>query len=641
MCGIVGIASRHAVSPERLASAIASLGHRGPDSHGSFISEVDKVGLGHTRLAIIDLSPLGRQPMTSSNGRYTITFNGEIYNYREIREYLVGRGCRFRSSSDTEVLLEGFALIGSAIFSMLNGIFAFAIYDHEAHQVLIARDQMGVKPLYYVHTDEGVSFASEIKALRQLAEFDLSLDTSALRRYLTFLWCPGEQTPFRAVKKLAPGTVLTIRAGDISGKWSFWNLPTYAPRRSWTYQQCARDLRDLIDQSVARQMVSDTPIGAFLSGGLDSSSVVAAMVRQATDFPCFTINSGEQEQGSTDDLPYARMVAAHLGVKLQEVRVDPHLMARRVVEMIRALDEPLADPACLNVLLISECAREQGIKVLLGGAGGDDLFTGYRRHTMLSLDPMWSLLPSWARRGAARRSNRLRPSSAFRRRLSKALGTLQSDGDERVYTSFSWAKSSTIDRLLSAECREELATDDVYEPMATLLEAHASESAVEKCLALEQRFFLADHNLLYTDKMAMSVGVEVRVPLIDLELVKFASTVPTEWKCRLFRPKSILKDSQRGILPDHIIDRPKSGFGAPLRTWLSSDLREMADDLLAENVVRARGLFDPGAVTRLRTEDASDSAYTIFSLMCIELWCRSFLDDKGDARICPKEAMSQ
>jgi asparagine synthase (glutamine-hydrolysing) len=629
MCGILGIASTKPVNRRALATAVTRLAHRGPDGSGSFVDETGTIGLGHTRLSIIDLTDAGAQPMTSRNGRYTITFNGEIYNYREIRAELAAQGVRFVGHSDTEVLLEGYAKRGAGILQRLNGIFAFAIHDAKTGEVFLARDHMGIKPLYYAETRESVVFGSEIKAFMGLAGVSREIDAVALRRYLTFLWCPGEQTLFSAVKKLDPGGAMVVRNGRVLRQWNYWTPPAYAPRRDWTPKQCAEELRETITRCVTRQMVSDVPVGAFLSGGLDSSCVVAAARTQAPDILCFTIDAGPEE-GAEEDLPYARSVAAALGVDLKEIRVDSATMAERLANMPYILDEPLADPACLNVLFIAELARSNGVKVLLSGAGGDDLFTGYRRHTALAFDSMWDLAPGGLRSAAAAAAGRMSGHGARLRRLKKALAAGALDGDRRISANFAWGPLGLADDLLAEPLRRKCADDDVFEPMQRLLHDNEDLPAIEKCLLLEQRFFLTDHNLNYTDKMSMMAGVETRVPLLDIELMDFAATIPVEWKHRGLTTKWILKQSQMGLLPDANIFRAKTGFGAPLREWLHGDMRDLVHDLTSPTTIRDRGLFDLCSVGRLQSAYARgevDGAYTLLSVMCVELWCRRFVDE--------------
>jgi len=634
MCGIVGIASTGPVGRRALAAAVRRLGHRGPDGSGIFYDETGKVGLGHTRLSIIDLSDAGAQPMTSRDGRYTITYNGEIYNYREIRKHLASKGVRFVGQSDTEVLLEGYAKLGPQILDRLNGIFAFAIHDAREREVFLARDHLGIKPLYYAETPKAVVFGSEIKAFMGLADISREIDVTALRRYMTFLWCPGEQTMLRAVKKLEPGSAMILRDGKVARRWTYWRPPVYDPRRDWSWQDCARELRETVDRCVTRQMVADVPVGAFLSGGLDSSAVVAAARAHAPDIRCFTIDAG-QEEGSVEDLPYARSVARALKVDLREIRVDSATMADRLADMPYILDEPLADPACLNVLFIAELARSSGVKVLLSGAGGDDLFAGYRRHTALAFDPIWERAPKGLRAAATAGVERLSGRSAALRRLKKAFAAGALDGDSRISANFAWGPFGLPDELLAPDARAECADDDVFAPFQAILDEHPHLPPIEKCLLLEQRFFLGDHNLTYTDKMSMMAGVETRTPLLDIELVEFATRVPVEWKHRDLTTKWIFKQSQVGVLPDENIFRPKTGFGAPLRDWLHHEMRDLVGDLTSPTTIRDRGLFDLCPVNRLQSSYARgevDGAYTLLSLMCVELWCRRFVDETYDPR---------
>lgn len=636
MCGIVGIAARGQVDRAAISSATARLAHRGPDGDGLWFSPDGKTGFGHRRLAIIDLSPAGAQPMASADGRYVITYNGEIYNFAALRDDLAGRGHTFRTHTDTEVVLAGYAEFGPAVVDHLNGIFAFAVHDVQTGEVFVARDHMGVKPLYFAETASAVVFASEIKALQALSSDLGDIDVVAVRRYLTFLWCPGDRTPLTRVKRLEPGQALILRDGAVVRHWTYWTPPAYAPRYDWSKSQCASELAALIDRCVENQMVADVPVGAFLSGGLDSSAIVAAARHKAPGIRCFTIDLADgSEAGSTDDLPYARRVAAHLGVALDEVRVDGRAFCDAVPDMVELLDEPLADPATLNALFISRLARDSGITVLLSGAGGDDLFTGYRRHTTLALQPYWAAMPSPMRRGLGALSTQLGQGSTVGRRLAKALSFLSEGGGGNVAASFAWGPPGIADGLMSEDARSRDDGEDVFAPLEALLDSVKTTSLVEQCLALEKRFFLADHNLLYTDKMGMAAGVEARVPLIDLDMVAFAATVPVEWKHRGLTPKWIMKKSQEGVLPNDVIYRPKTGFGAPLRRWMKTDMRDMAEELLSPRTVDARGLFSSAEITRLRAADDQgqvDASYTLFSLMCVELWCRRFADTVSPAR---------
>jgi asparagine synthase (glutamine-hydrolysing) len=630
MCGVIGFSSVEHAPP--LAEGLLRISHRGPDDHGEFVDHAAGVALGHARLSIIDLSPLGHQPMADPSGSVHLVFNGEIYNYRELRLELESKGHRFRGHSDTEVLLHMYLQYGDAMLPRLNGIFGLAIWDARTRRLLVARDALGVKPLYFAETPRGFSFCSELKGLLRLEPDLRRLDCAALDRYLTFLWCPGEGTPLEQVRKVLPGEALEVIGGRIARRWTWYQLPAF---RGVEHDLGERDAivgtERAVRNAVHRQMVADVPVGAFLSGGLDSSAVVAFAREQNPNIRCFTIEAaGGQEAGETDDLPYARRVASHLGVPLDVVRIDADRMAADLQRMVVQLDEPLADPAPLNVLYICQLAREQGLKVLLSGAGGDDLFTGYRRHRAVQMERYWNWLPTSARAMLESATSRLDQRNANSRRLAKLFRGASLDGDRRIASYFEWSRRSDRRSLYSAEFLERLGNTEAADPMLRFLAPlPPSVPPLERMLALEQRFFLADHNLTYTDKMSMAVGVEVRVPLLDLELVDFAARIPTHVKQRGQVGKWVFKRAMEPFLPHDIIYRPKSGFTAPLRKWLRSDLRPLVHDLLGADSIRRRGLFRPegvGALVAANEAGRVDANHAVLALLCIEIWCREFID---------------
>jgi asparagine synthase (glutamine-hydrolysing) len=630
MCGIIGFSG--AFTEPALRQGLAAVHHRGPDDSGVFVDPAARVGLGHARLSIIDLSPLGHQPMVALDGNVQLVFNGEIYNYRELRRELESKGHSFRGHSDTEVLLHLYLQEGETFLSRLNGIFALAIYDRRSDSLLIARDALGVKPLYFTATARGVAFASEIKGLLALVPEARDLDVVSLHRYLSFLWCPGEGTPLRDVRKLGPGEAVHVRAGRIERRWTWYRLPVCrGVARDLDEASAVAGTADHVRMAVQRQLVADVPVGAFLSGGLDSSAVVAFAREAAPDIACFTIDVKDgAEEGSSDDLPYAREVARHLGVRLEVVEIAASRMADDIERMIGQLDEPLADPAPLNVLYISELARSQGVKVLLSGAGGDDLFSGYRRHRALELQRLWAWLPGGVRGTIEQATARLDQRRSWSRRLAKLTSGAALDGDERIAHYFRWAGENTLRGLYSPAVRAALGTQQAAEPMLAFLGGLPTDTPqLERMLGLEQRFFLTDHNLVYTDKMSMAVGVEVRVPLLDLDLVEFAARIPPGIKQKGRIGKWVFKRAMEPYLPRHVIHRPKTGFGAPLRRWIRGDLKPLVNDLLGRDSIARRGIFDPAAVAALvaaNDSGAVDASYTILSLLSIEIWCRRFLD---------------
>jgi asparagine synthase (glutamine-hydrolysing) len=631
MCGIAGFSGRF----ERtlLARMSAAVAHRGPDGDGSYFSPDGAIGLAHRRLAIIDLSPAGAQPMTDAATGVTLTYNGEIYNYRELRAQLEAAGVDFFGHSDTEVILRLYLARGSAALPLLNGIFAFALWDPRDRSLWVARDGAGVKPLYYAETPAGFLFASELKALLACGEVDRSIDARAVWLYLTYLWSPTPYTMLRAVRKLEPGCALLVREGRIAERRRFYELPYPTPRFDGDARSAAEAVRTALDEAVRRQMVADVPVGAFLSGGLDSSAVVAYARRHAPDrrIPCFTIETAHStaDEGFVDDLPYAQRVAAHLGVDLHTIRVGPQIVTH-FERMVRHLDEPQADLAPLNALMICELARAHGIKVLLSGAGGDDIFTGYRRHYALMQERWWRWLPQPVRAALAAAARALPTNLPLARRVRRALADAALAGDARLASYFTWLRQEESAPLLAPDLRAQL---HGWSPLAPLVEnlraIDAEAEPLNRMLFLEAKHFLCDHNLNYTDKMGMAVGVEVRVPFLDPDLVRLAASLPPEFKQRGAQGKWILKRAMEPELPREVIYRPKTGFGVPLRRWLRYELRELVDDLLSARSLAARGLFDPAGVARLRQRDAAgriDAAYPLLALCAIELWCRIFVD---------------
>lgn len=632
MCGIAGFSGSFA--QELLTRMNAAIAHRGPDGDGHFLLPAEGIGLAHRRLAIIDLSPTGAQPMTDDVSGVTLVFNGEIYNYRELRAELAGAGARFRGPSDTEVILRCYLARGVAMLEELNGIFAIALWDPRDRSLLLARDGAGVKPLYVAQTDAGVLFASELKALLAYPGLDRTLDVAAAWSHLTYLWAPAPLTMLKSVRKLEPGHALRIEAGRVTRQWRFYELPYPAPRFSGSADQAAHLLRACLQTAVTRQMVADVEVGAFLSGGLDSSAIVALARSQARGgrLACFTIETSHSvaEEGFVDDLPYAHRVATHLDVDLHTVRVGPEVVDG-FEKMIWHLDEPQADLAPLNALLICELARANGIKVLLSGAGGDDIFSGYRRHYALMQERWWAWLPGPIRQSLAAAARSLPAGGALARRVRKSLGAAGLDGDERLISYFHWLPPDDGARLMSSAAMAELADFTPVQPLrASLASITGEREPLNRMLFLEAKHFLCDHNLNYTDKMGMSTGVEVRVPFLDPDLVAFAASLPTTFKQHGREGKWIFKRAMEGVLPKDVIYRPKTGFGVPLRRWLRHELKPLVDEVLSTSSLQRRGLFDPQAVAALRAADACgrvDAAYPILALCSIEVWCRGFVDN--------------
>jgi asparagine synthase (glutamine-hydrolysing) len=629
MCGIAGYSGTF--EPSLLAGMSALIAHRGPDGEGTWLDQHAGVGLAHRRLAILDLTSTGAQPMVSEDGSVAVVFNGEIYNHPALREELRARGFRFRGRSDTEVLLQAYLAWGEACFARFNGMFALAIWDGRTRETLLVRDPVGIKPLYWAEAPEGVLFASELKALLAHPGVSRAIDPVALQAYITFLWAPGTTTMLKAVRKLLPGHLLVIVDGEVQRVSRFADVPMPPPSfETATPEVWADRLRETLAAAVRRQLSADVEVGAFLSGGVDSSSVVAlaARDRDPGGIRCYTIDLGERavQEGFPDDLPYARRVADGLGVSLTAIRVDADV-ADHLSDLVWALDEPQADIAPLNVSLIAAAARADGVKVLLSGAGGDDVFSGYRRHAVVGLERWWSWLPARARAGLRWAARHVPVDAPALRRLRRLSTMLAATDGRRIVAGFDWADDEIRADLLHPDVRR--AAGDAYAPLLDALSAYGGDgNALNRMLYLETKGFLPDHNLNYTDKMSMLHGVEVRVPFLDLEVIALGARIPPRLKQNGLVGKYILKQAMRGLLPAEVLRRAKSGFGAPVREWVRGPLRGMVRDRLTSAAFRARGWFDPGSVERLLAGTSAgrvDGAYVLWALVMIDCWAERFL----------------
>ena len=451
---------------------------------------------------------------------------------------------------------------------------------------------------------------------------------------MTFQWCPGEGTPFKEIKKLDPGKFLVVKNSRTISNNIFYKLPITRQIDKVFNLKVAEVVRDLdchLRKAVHSQMLSDAPVGAFLSGGLDSTSVVAYAKEIDPNITCFTIDTqSSNNDGMQDDLPFAKAAAKFLQVPLEIVSVDSYSLIRNLEKMVWMLDEPLGDPAPLNVLYISELAKENGIKVLLSGAGGDDIFTGYRRHQAVMHDQRVQMLPKALLSTLEYATGRLDKRVTLFRRLGKFFNGITLSTDQRIVNYFKWIRHQELSNLYSDDFNSEISNVLAEQPMLDFLEtADANSSKLDKVLALEQRFFTTDHNLCYTDKMSMAAGVEVRVPLLSKNLVNYAAMIPDKLKQNGSTGKWIFKKTMEQYLPKDIIYRQKVGFGAPMRDWLKVELNEYVRDLLSPISLSKRGLFNSDRVNKLINDNSTgkvDASYTIFSLMCIEIWCRQHLD---------------
>lgn len=621
-----------------------SIAHRGPDGSGTkaFAAEGSRppAGLGHRRLSIIDPTEAGAQPMAYANGRYWITYNGELYNFRELRAELVGQGYEFRSECDTEVLLAMYARDGEQMLGRLNGIFAFAIWDATEGALFLARDRLGVKPLVYAMDGDTLLFASELKAL-MLGLGPQSLNMSALSDYLTFLWVPDPDTLFSGIKKLPGGHCATFANGKLEVR-EYWDM-TYAVEHGRTEGDWATQVRESVQGAVRRQMVSDVPIGAFLSGGLDSSAIVAEMSTGAANLQTYTIGmtAGDlAHERNPDDLRYARRVANEFGVEYHERMLSPEIVDL-LPTLIWHLDDPVADPATITTYLICAAARER-LTVILGGMGGDEIWAGYPRYAAARIGRIADRLPR-SLRTRLRKSlegrltlGRPGPMRGPRRNLMKLLRGIDQDLVERHLTYTSYYRPDELPAILSADARAAVAGHDPFAHHLEFAERMEGTDWLNRLLYVDMKTYMSCLNLSYTDKMSMAASTEVRVPLLDDEVVELSGRVPPELKLHGRKTKYLLKRSMEGVLPDEIIWRPKAGFSAPLTAWLAGPLRPMVDDLLNPDAVRARGIFDPAAVESIisaNTAGTADNALRIWALLVFELWQQRFMDGAAQAQV--------
>jgi asparagine synthase (glutamine-hydrolysing) len=611
--------------------------HRGPDGDGVICLSAPEGGvpatLGHRRLSIIDPTPRGAQPMSYADGRYWITYNGELYNFRALRRELERDGLQFASDCDTEVVLALYARHGVEMLSKMNGIFAFAIWDTVKSELFLARDRLGVKPLYYHQTlDDRLYFASEVKALlAALARPRVRHDV--IGHFLTFLWVPDPDTMFEGVSKLPPGHYAIFRDGRlrVSQYWDMTFAPEERPLKEWSSL-----VRDGIGDAVLRQTVSDVPLGSFLSGGIDSSAIVAALSRISDPITTYTVGFTPEDLAHEiipDDIRYSRMVAREFDVDYHE-----HILTADIIDLLPRviwhMDEPVADPAAITTLLICGAAR-RSLTVVLSGMGGDEIFAGYPRHLAARIGQVTDAVPrplrSALRGGLEGRMTLGRPGRLRgpRRNLLKYLGGIDTSPQERYLTYCSYYRPQQLDRLLAPDMRDALRSRDPFERHNEHFERVADQHWLNQLLYVDMKTFLPCLNLTYTDKMSMAASTEVRVPFLDDELVALSGRIPPDLKLRHFRRKYIFKRSMEGTLPRKVIWRSKAGFGAPIRSWMKNDLQPLLDDLLSPQDVASRGLFDAAEVQRLRrANDAGteDNALRLWALLTLELWHQQFID---------------
>lgn len=640
MCGIAGFVNTEEAPDARERELVLEhmcrvIRHRGPDDQGMLIAE--NVALGMRRLSIIDLAG-GHQPMANELGTSSLVFNGEIYNYRELQRELASRGHRFRTNSDTETIVHAYDEYGSACVEHLRGMFAFAIWDSRLNQLMLARDRVGKKPLYYTLTSNGtLIFGSELKSLLEHPEVTRQISPEALDAYLTFGYVPDPFCILRGIQKLPPGHFLTFRDGRVS-LTQYWDFrfsteKDTGDRRAEDYLD---ELREILNEAVRIRLISDVPLGAFLSGGIDSSAVVGLMARNS-DRPVKTFSIGFNED-SYDELKYARIAAAHFGTEHHEFVVTPDI-CHLVDELAWHFDEPFADPSALPTYMVSKLARAH-VTVALSGDGGDELFAGYTRYLVESQRTSFERVPRVLRQNLMRPLSQRLPHGAWGRNY---LHNVSLDGVDRFLDSVSVFTRLTKRSLYTSDFRSQLKDDHLAGAhFHNLANQGQTNDPLDMLLYLDSKSYLPGDILTKVDRMSMAVSLEARTPLLDHKLIEFVTRIPASLKLHAGETKYIFKRAIADFVPSEILHRSKQGFGLPIQQWINEQLREQIRSTLTDNRARGRGYVEQDYVAQLLAEHERgrrDHSASLWALFMLELWHRIFIDDAGAAVGIPAETL--
>jgi asparagine synthase (glutamine-hydrolysing) len=628
MCGIAGrfnFDPSHAVSRAGLIAMTDAVIHRGPDAGGYYLEGA--IGLGHRRLSIIDLAT-GDQPLGNEDGSVQVIFNGEIYNFAEVRRELIAHGHRFRTNSDTEVIAHGYEQWGEHCVDRFRGMFAFAVWDANARRLLLARDRLGVKPLYYAAVPGGIVFGSEIKSLLEDPDVPREWRPEALDDYLTLLYIPAPDTIYRGIHKLPPAHVLVAERGAIRTS-RYWDLEFTGDGDPGREEEYLAELDAHLREAVQLRLVSDVPLGAFLSGGIDSSTVVAYMV-EASRTPPVTIAVGFEDQ-EFDEVQHAGTVARHLGCEFHALTASP-----RVEELLPKLawhfDEPFGDSSAVPTYYVSKAAREL-VTVALSGDGGDELWAGYARHRV----EHWEQRARTALGPATRAAGWLGQALPLSVKGARSLRHLAADPDQAYAFKHAYGmfEPDAKRRLYSSDFRRAVNGHDVYASFREAYQACKSSDPLDRSMYVDARTYMIDDVLTKVDRMSMAVSLEAREPLLDHKLLEFAARVPASLKLKDGQSKYLLRRVLEKRVPRSILERKKAGFCAPIGEWLRGPLAPMTDELLLDGRLRQRGIFNHAEVTRLWHEHRSgrgDHRHRLWQLIMLELWFRAFIDTAGQRR---------
>jgi len=644
MCGIAGLIDSDAGA--RIGAMLQAIEHRGRDDEGvwtsSSINEAgQRVCFGHRRLSIIDTSSAGHQPMFSHDRRFVVMLNGEIYNYQELRAELTTKGHHFRTHSDTEVLLNAWAEWGERCLDRLNAMFAFALWDDRERSLYLVRDRVGIKPLYYACGQDArapgaLAFASEVKSILAGGLIKPELDTPALHQFLTFLWTPDPNTLFKGIKTVRPGHFVKIRDGELT-EHQWWDISfdeiEEGRDEAWWQQR----VLETLDRVVKLEMVADVPLGSFLSGGVDSSSIVAMMKQHSNGRPVGTYAIGIEAEDLRydiipDDVQWARRVNEQLGTDYHEIMLQPEV-AELLPKLVYHMDEPAIDMA-IPSYLVSRAARES-MRVMLSGMGGDEVFAGYPRQMAMKLAGAFDPVPQLLRRPLMRTIAGVLPGgmpgrlTAPLRNAKKFARSAALDFQDRYLGFETYFTDEMKSRLYTDEVSEATSGLDAYAAHRDYFARAKNAAPLNQLLYVDLKTFLPCLNLMTTDKTSMAANLEVRVPFLNVEMLELAARMPADLKLRGLKRKYILKRAAEKLLPREVVWRKKAGFGAPIRSWLRGPLQPMVDDLLSVDAVRHRGLFDPHEVRRIIDANLSgreDYNLQVFQLLNLELWHQQFID---------------
>jgi asparagine synthase (glutamine-hydrolysing) len=624
MCGICGqICFTDAkLDASILEAMVASLRHRGPDDEGIFVE--GNAGLGHSRLSIIDPSPDGHQPMFDAKKEIVIVFNGEIYNYRELRKEFLDEGVKLRSRCDTEVILYLYRKYGTDCAKYLRGMFAFAIWDRKTKCLFAARDRIGIKPFYYYLDGQRLAFASEIKAIVQVPDLDLTVSLPAIANYFTYGHSFAPQTIYQKIQKLPPGHWMMVDETGITLR-RYWEIPVNKETRNGDFSECTKELLRLLTDSVRCHLIADVPLGVFLSGGIDSSLIAALAARQKSE-PVQTFSVGFDIGGHYNELDSAREVATAIGANHHELVVESFSVPTLLEKLVWHYDEPFADAACMPTYLISEFAR-RSVKVILSGEGGDEVFGGYRRYVTQLLSPYYRCFAWFLRKDSSVR--RMIESRRGLRRVKKVLESFDfADDDERYahwLTSFTPALRQEFFEGALQEFERSYDAAEIYHRRF----AEVTSDSMNRLLYVDMKTWLPDTYLEKVDKATMAVGLEARVPLLDHFVVEYAFSLPGAYKISKFRKKLILRAAASGVVPRSVLNKPKHGFSVPLDEWFRGPLAEYSREILLDGQVKSRGYFHPVALERLldlHRRRRNDYGAQIWQLLNFELWHRCYVD---------------